>query len=188
MSEYVNVTSQIVSLLVQLGVFNCWVPIERDNWLQLQKKIFWKLLVLGLAWFWRAFWRSLLLRALSFCCPGGWREHTCLSFTLWLQTERFGKGSLPPKWTPSWVTRSGWGWEAGIVFSPILPIFHLCPQEPAYICQTCTHLLLTLGLFRANKPPKEEEMLPGSLPEYLNAKLTSLCSLVNSGGWLLELI
>ena len=42
---------------------------------------------------------------------------------------------------------------------PALSGVHLC-------LQTFTHLLLTLELFRANKPLKEEEMLPGSLCEY----------------------
>ena len=62
----------------------------------------------------------------------------------------------------------GWTVRSHIVLSPSLlrEIFHLPSQESTCVCQTFTHLLLTLELFRANKPLKEEEMLPGSLCEY----------------------
>ena len=77
---------------------------------------------------------------------------------------------IPDHWGRGgwWGGGGGWTVRSHIVLSPILlrEIFHLPSQESTCVCQTFTHLLLTLELFRASKPLKEEEMLPGSLCEY----------------------
>lgn len=76
---------------------------------------------------------------------------------------------LPPKWTPFQVIW-GRGMRNRHCFLSQPPYLPPVPSG-ARLYKTFTHLWLTLELFRANKPLKEEETLPGSWCEYLNAKL-----------------
>lgn len=141
-------------------------------------------MVIDITYLWREFelGKRAASESLSLFAALEARESTPAFLFLpdWLQTERSGKGSpslwneLPPR---SFV--GGGKHEKWHCFLSH-PLY--LPPVPSGAClyQTFTHLLLTLELFRANKPLKKGEMLPGSLLEYLNAKLSSLCWLVNS--------
>lgn len=126
--------------------------------------------------------RELLLRAFLSLLP--WRPeraHLLFLFSL-IDCRRKDLEKVPLSSEMNsipghlWVegsTRSGHCFLAHSLYLPPVP-------SGARLYQTFTHLLLTLEVFRANKPFKKRETLPGSLGEYLSAKLSSLCWLVNS--------